>query len=936
MTKRSIFLAFSLLALLAPAPSAWARAGGPDGFGYTWRDSAEPGVTYAWEDISATGTDIMIDGDDVNYGFRTMSFAFPYYGGAYTQVATCSNGWVSFVDGASTSYTNGMLPGGGAPTGPIAVFWDDLRGTTGISRVLFADLGNRVVITWENQHDLGNDAAVNTFQVILHQDGRIKAQYQNLTGDRMSCTAGIESPDQANGLTVWNDDPAGIPATNYAIEYYPPVPVPADIDCSAPIALGCGDRVTGDTRVGGIANQDGYLCSRGDYAGREIVYEMNFAVPTNVRLVLESSSGNQDMIVLSGCDPNRCLAAPTDVANLVGVTGVVHVVVDSSVANQGAFLLRADCLPLPPDVNCANAVPIDCGGRVAGDTSLGEARQDAYDCSLTDYAGRENVYRIDLRAPTNVEFVLTEMGTDVDLILLNGCDPNDCIVHDSGSFTANDLVGSVYFVIDSPPGQEGPYELAINCLTENLAFCGSGLIEMDPWGSGNGVWLVNGWLYHPGDTHDFALRVDGANTYSTGDFGCPRFTSTSWGVRMPNGPAFVEWSAPEGSVRNELYETTTGGCCGVMISMTVTNTDTVPHYYEYRIYHDTAFGTGDGLGNCGAGSTIDGGPIAVNGVRYEAEADLIALGGTTCEGQLQMFSADHPADVRSSFQMLPPNLPTAMEHLDWDDGGQPCTTWKGLYNDYEPLTGCTDNSVLFIWRFPEIGTLAPGESANARYRVGLRCSWPCNVACEAPVMGTLTAEDAGPCQGGIELNWAPAVFPGAGSGVYHVYRSLTSVADALASAPISPPGGISATTFIDALTTTGQPYYYAVVAESLDFPNCGTGPAVLGSTDDAGAGPIFDLTDIDPPTAVVGSALRATGKTDSTVDFQWTLAPLPGPGERYVVLRADDDPRGPWFIQARPSLQRWTDPAAPPRFNPVHVWFYDVRVADACDNISAD
>lgn len=927
--------AWALLAL-SVAVQAPARSGGPDGFGYTFADSAEPGVAYAWEDISATGTDIMIDGDDVNYGYQPMSFSFPYYGGSYTQVAVCSNGWVSFVDDVSAAYANNRLPNAGAPTGPIAVFWDDLRGTTGVSRVLFQDFGTRVVITWEDVHDLGSNTAVNTFQVILHDDGRIKAQYQDLTGDRLSCTAGIESPDQLNGLTVWYDDPAGIPASNYAIEYYPPVPVPVNLDCSAPIVVRCSDRITADTRVGGVALQDAYLCSRGDYGGREIVYALNLGAPSDVRIILESLSGNQDLIVLDGCDPNRCLAAPSDVALLTNVSGVITFVVDSSAANEGAYNLRIDCLPLNSNVDCAGAIGINCSDRVSADTATGQARQDAYGCTLDDYAGREHVYRIDLAAPTNVEFVLTEISGNPDLILLTGCDPNACLIWDSGSVTVNDLVGSVYFVIDSAPGDEGQYELQVNCLSENMAFCATGVVEMDAWGYANGVWQVDEWFYHPGDTHDHALRVDGGTTYSTSDFGCQDFLSSSYGVRMPAGPAFSEWRAAEGSIRTELYETTTTGCCGLMVAMTVTNTDTVPHYFEYRAYFDTAFGTGDGLGNCGAGATIDGGPIEVNGVRYEQEIDLIAVGGTTCEGQLQMFSADHPNDVRSSYQMLPPNLPNAMEHLDWDDGGQPCTTWRGLHADLENLAGCSDNSVLFIWRFPQFGTLAPGESDTARYRIGWRCAWECNVVCEFPVLNSVTATDAGPCQGGIIVTWDAATFPGSGNGVYHVYRSTISVADALSSAPISAPGGITAVSFIDGTTVSSVDYYYAVVAESLDFPNCGTGPAVLGSTASAGAPVVRDLADIDPPTEDVGSALRATDKTDTTVEFKWTAAPALGPGDSYVVLRADDDPRGPFYITGRSSLQSWRDPDAPPRFNPVHVWFYDVRVADACDNMSRD
>ena len=57
--RAALLLACVLLA--AVSSDARAATGGPDGFGYTWRDGAEPGVVFAWEDISVTGTDITVE-----------------------------------------------------------------------------------------------------------------------------------------------------------------------------------------------------------------------------------------------------------------------------------------------------------------------------------------------------------------------------------------------------------------------------------------------------------------------------------------------------------------------------------------------------------------------------------------------------------------------------------------------------------------------------------------------------------------------------------------------------------------------------------------------------------------------------------------------------------------------------------------------------------
>ena len=75
---------FSLCAALI-APSALGATGGPDSYGYTYIDSSEAGgPSYAWTDISTTGTDTGIDDD----GEVTipLPFNFFFYGTAQSQV----------------------------------------------------------------------------------------------------------------------------------------------------------------------------------------------------------------------------------------------------------------------------------------------------------------------------------------------------------------------------------------------------------------------------------------------------------------------------------------------------------------------------------------------------------------------------------------------------------------------------------------------------------------------------------------------------------------------------------------------------------------------------------------------------------------------------------------------------------------------------------
>lgn len=1038
---------------LAAAPAALAAAGGPDTFGYTWRDSAEPGFDYAWFDPGVTATDVTMDGDDNNTGLLPMSFNFPYYGGTYNQVAICSNGWVSLVDGAAATWGNQMLPSANAPVAPIAAFWDDLRVTVGITKVLTNDLGDRFVVTWQRAHDLGDEAAINTFQVILHADGRIVVQYEELLGDRTSCTLGIESPDQTDGLTVWYDDAVGVPASNYAVEFSPPEPVPDNLDCASARPVACGEWIESDTTLG-AANQDAYICSLDDFSGREEVFTLDVPAPTDLRLILESAGGGQSLVVLEGCDPNRCrnapstrldlagavgtytlvvdsppraegpyrlrveclpvpseldcagatpvacsewvsgdntgapsnqdyywcsvedfsggediyrldlagatdyrvildafsgnprlfvlngcdpgscAAGPTDTAVLSGAVGTYYIVVDSAPGEEGAYRLRLECDPSPFDLSCAGAPSLACPGSVTGDTSGGVSNQDWYWCSQADFSGNEDVYVLEVVMSSTILLDLTSLSGDQEVLILDGCDPGSCLAGPSDRVTLEDALGTYVVVVDSAAGDEGAYQLDVTCLQDSFTFCTDGLYESDPWNNQNGSWLVFGWFYHPSDTHNFALRVDdGAVTY-TQDTACTEFPSVASGVVPPAGPGFVTWEAPEGRVDMTVSETSFGGCCGLLVDIDVTNVDTVPHSYDFRVYHDTAFGTGNGT--C-TDFTVDGGPITVMGTQYFDEVELLPLGADTCEGQVMMTSAEDPGGLDASYEMLPPNLPSDMEFLDWNDGGVPCTEWQDLV-DGEPVGNCgNDSSLLLIWRFPQTaGTLAPGETATARYRIGYQCAFPCDVACEDPVLAGGTAVDQGPCNDGIGLGWDAAAFPGAGNGVYHVRRSTVSFADARLQPPISPPAGLPTPGFNDTTPPPNVPLYYVIEAESLDFPGCGAGTLVNGSTDELELGPVTDTADVSGPMGLVGNTLRATAHTDDTVDFNWLLAAMPLPGESYRVLRSDDDPQGPFVIVAAPATQEWTDPDAPPRFDPVHVWFYDVRVSDECNNLSDD
>jgi len=174
-------------------------AGGPDGFGYRWIDSDQPGgPVYQWQDIKATGTPVLQACLDCNV-LKSLSFPFPLYGSNFTQVNITSKGWVNFGT-ASFQYTNYPLPGTSMPNDLVAAFFDDLTTSNG-GVVYFQDFGDRAIIQWDKV-GFYSGAGDLTFQIVLRSNGTIEYYYENMNGSVLSGTTGIQNASASVGLQV--------------------------------------------------------------------------------------------------------------------------------------------------------------------------------------------------------------------------------------------------------------------------------------------------------------------------------------------------------------------------------------------------------------------------------------------------------------------------------------------------------------------------------------------------------------------------------------------------------------------------------------------------------------------------------------------------------------------------------------------------------------
>lgn len=179
--------------------------GGPDPFGYTFIDSAEPGgPTFDWYDISTTGTDMGLT-DDSHFYPITLPFTFDFYGTGHTEIAVGSNGVVYFED-VYLGLANTCLPGTnsyGVNTF-IAVYWDDLNPSVG-GAVYYEIIGTapdrRLIVQWQDVPNFGTTDPITVQAVLFEGSNNIRLQYLDPSSEAGSgATVGIQGDATTNAL----------------------------------------------------------------------------------------------------------------------------------------------------------------------------------------------------------------------------------------------------------------------------------------------------------------------------------------------------------------------------------------------------------------------------------------------------------------------------------------------------------------------------------------------------------------------------------------------------------------------------------------------------------------------------------------------------------------------------------------------------------------
>jgi hypothetical protein len=209
-----------------------AAGGGPDAYGYVFRDSSDPdGPTFLPQDISGTGTPISLSDDWVS-GNIPIGFTFNFYGTDYTDVRVSSNGFLIVPPGSEDGCCVGdPIPTNTPPNGVIAGWWEDLsteQGGTIHYQTLGAAPNRTFIVQFTNvahMHPSVDDYnPVTMWFKLFEGSNNIEVHYEAApTGDSGTHSAGIENQDGTIGLQYYLGD--GPLTTPVAVLYRaPPVP----------------------------------------------------------------------------------------------------------------------------------------------------------------------------------------------------------------------------------------------------------------------------------------------------------------------------------------------------------------------------------------------------------------------------------------------------------------------------------------------------------------------------------------------------------------------------------------------------------------------------------------------------------------------------------------------------------------------------------------
>ncbi|MFX1378907.1 MAG: hypothetical protein ACFFA4_07410 [Promethearchaeota archaeon] len=198
------------------------RTASSNGGGYIMNYSA----AYSWIEISISGTRMNISNE--NDGYEAISFIsegwnFTYYETQYNNIYVSTNGWMSFTNLGDTQSICAPIPDlSDKNIDCVALLCSDLSPING-GEIYYEFRGsapnNYLVIEYHNIYSDDNNY-IGSFEVIFHQAGMVKFQYQNINYlSQYHTIVGLDHGDLTNYNYYSGINKNNLPYINKAIEF---------------------------------------------------------------------------------------------------------------------------------------------------------------------------------------------------------------------------------------------------------------------------------------------------------------------------------------------------------------------------------------------------------------------------------------------------------------------------------------------------------------------------------------------------------------------------------------------------------------------------------------------------------------------------------------------------------------------------------------------
>jgi hypothetical protein len=209
---------------IEPEPSRIDLSGGPDDYGYIFKDETDSGgPTYNWID-TVGATNLGITGDDT-FTVVALPFTFSFYGMSFDYCYPSTNGQMGLSTGIK-AYSNSPLPTTNLPANHLCPYWDDLYVDTS-ANILYKTVGTapnrQFVVIWDSVRTLGSSYRL-VFEAILGEsDHSITYQYRYLDTNALgqSATVGEQQAQTGNRYLQYSYNSASL-ARGRAIKFWRP------------------------------------------------------------------------------------------------------------------------------------------------------------------------------------------------------------------------------------------------------------------------------------------------------------------------------------------------------------------------------------------------------------------------------------------------------------------------------------------------------------------------------------------------------------------------------------------------------------------------------------------------------------------------------------------------------------------------------------------